>query len=267
MPRRELEPGAPVPVFFGAELRRYRKLAGLSQEELGERVGCTGALVGMVETALRMPGLQLTVVCDRVLGTGGSLARLWPLLHRYPALFQGYVELEVTASVIASFSAQAVPDLFQTGDYARALLQAACWAEDVEQRVAARVERQRILEHPSPLLVWAVLDEAVLRRPVGGREVMREQLKRLVGLADSRRVVVQVLPFSAGAHACMNGSTTILSFTDGDDVVYAEGAGSGQLISQSDDVQDCRLKLDLAKAVSLSPAASLEMIKVVMEDL
>ena len=268
MQQRELEPSASVPAFFGAELRRARKLAGLTQDELGERINYTGALIGMIETTLRTPTLQFAEMCDRVLDTDGSLSRLWPLVNKtiYPSWFQGYMELEATASVIASFNPQAVPGLFQTEEYARAVLQAACWTEDVEQRVAARLARQKLLDHPSTPLVWAVLDEAVLRRVVGSREILRGQLKKLAELISSRRIVLQVLPFGAGEHACMDGSMTILSFEDGDDVVYVEGPGSGQLITQTNDVQNCRLRYDLAKAVALSPAASLKMIKAIMEE-
>ena len=267
MQQRELEPSASVPAFFGSELRRYRKAARLTQDELGERINYTGALIGMIETATRTPTLQFAEMCDRVMDTDGSLTRLWPLVNKtiYPSWFQGYVELEAIATAIFSFNPQNVPGLLQTEDYARALLQA-CWSEDVEQRVAARLERQKLLESPSTPLVWAILDESVLRRPIGGREVLREQLKHLAELATSRRIVLQVLPFSAGAHACSDGMMYLLSFKDGPDVVYIEGPGSGQLISQSSEVETCRLRYDLAKAVALSPAASVEMIKAIMEE-
>src|ERR1700722_946418 len=172
MRQRELEPSASVPAYFGAELRRLRKLSGLSQEELGAKINYTGALVIMIEMALRTPSLQFAEMCDRVLETDGALARLWPLVNKtiYPSWFQGFVKLEAAATAILYFEAQNVPGLLQTEGYARAMLQA-CWSEDVEQRVTARLDRQQILERPSTPLVWAILDEAVLRRPVGGRDV------------------------------------------------------------------------------------------------
>ena len=268
MRQRELEPSASVPAYFGAELRRLRKLSGLSQEELGAKINYTGALVSMIEMALRTPSLQFAEMCDRVLETDGTLTRLWPLVIKtiYPIWFQGFVELEATATAIFTFNPQNVDGLLQTEDYARAVLQAASWSEDVEQRVAARLERQKLLEHPARPLVWAILDEAVLRRPVGGRDVLRGQLKRLAELATLRRIVLQILPFSAGEHACMDGAMTIMSFSDGPDEVYIEGPGTAQLISRQSDVETCRLRYDLAKAVALSPAASVEMIMVMMEE-
>jgi transcriptional regulator with XRE-family HTH domain len=267
MQQRELEPSASVPAFFGSELRRYRKAAGLTQEELGERINYTGALIGMIETTLRTPTLQFAEMCDRVMDTDGLLTRLWPLVNKtiYPSWFQGYVELEATATAIFSFNPQNVPGLLQTEDYARTLLQA-CWSEDVEQRVAARLERQKLLGPPPSTLVWAILDESVLRRPIGGRDVLREQLKHLAELATSRRIVLQVLPFSVGAHACSDGMMNLLSFKDGPDLVYVEGLGSGHLITEPNEVESCRLRYDLAKAAALSPVASVELIKAIMEE-
>jgi transcriptional regulator with XRE-family HTH domain len=265
MQQRELEPSASVPAFFGAELRRARKLAGLTQEELGERINFTGALIGMIETTLRTPTLQFAEMCDRVLDTDGSLTRLWPLVHKIPTWFRDYVELEATATTIQTYEVQTVPGLLQTIDYARAVLSAGR-AENVEERVAARMERQSILSRPTPPLLWAVLDEAVLRRPVGGSTVMRAQLKQLAELASSRRIVIQVLPYSAGEHACMDGAMSILSFQDGPDMVYLEGPGNGQMIDRQEDVEDCHLRYDLAKATALSPAASVAMIRTVMEE-
>lgn len=158
-----------------------------------------------------------------------------------------------------------MPGLLQTEAYARALLEA-CWSNDVEQRVAARISRQSILEHPTQPLLWAVMDESVLRRPIGGRAVMNAQLKRLAELAISRRIVLQVLPYDVGAHACTDGAMTILSFSEGPDVVYVEGPGSGQLINQPEDVEQCHLRYDLARAAALSPQASVQMIHTILEE-
>jgi transcriptional regulator with XRE-family HTH domain len=268
MQSRKLDASTSVPAYFGAELRRYRKAAELTQEELGEQINYTGAMISMVEAAKRTPSRQFAEDCDRVLSTGGALTRIWPLVNqeRYPSWFRGYVELEATATGIYAFEPQNVPGLLQTADYARALL-CACWSEDVEQRIAARLERQQILDDSPAPLVWAILDESVLRRPIGGREVLRQQLNRLAELGASRRIVLQVLPFSAGAHACSDGAMTTLSFSEGPDVVYIEGPGTGQLISHPEGVENCRLRFDLAKAAALSPEASVEMIKATMEEL
>lgn len=115
--------------------------------------------------------------------------------------------------------------------------------------------------------MWALLDEAVLRRPVGGNETMREQLKRLADLAAARRIVLQVIPDSVGAHACMDGAMTLLSFSEGSDVAYIEGPGTGQLIDRPEEVAQCQHRYDLSRAVALSPDASVRLTMAAMEEL
>jgi transcriptional regulator with XRE-family HTH domain len=264
----DLDPASSVLAYFGSELRRYRGAAGLSQERLGEIVNYTGALIGMIETAKRTPTRDFAERCDAALNTDGALIRLWPLVNRgvFPSWFRGFVELEATATSILSFSVQVVPGLLQTESYARAVLLAGRHPT-VDDLVAARLDRQRILSRPKPPLLWVVLDEAVLRRRVGGPVVMREQLKRLVDSASSPRIVLQVLPFDVGAHAGTDGSLTILSFDEGSDAGYVEGIGSGQLMTGPEEVDRCRLVYDLVRAAALSPEASAEMISATMEEL
>ena len=265
---RELDPSASVLAYFGSELRRCRTAAELTQTQLGEAINYTGALVGMIETAKRTPTRDFAERCDAVLGADGALIRLWPLINRalYPAWFRGYVELEAMATRILSFDVQVVPGLLQTEGYARAVLLAGRHP-NIDELVAARLDRQRILAQQDSPLYWVVLDEGVLRRRVGGRDVMREQLKRLVELASSPRIVVQVLPYEAGAHAGVDGPLTILSFDESADSVYIEGIGSGQLITRPEEVARCHLIYDLVRAAALSPEVSAGMIAATMEEL
>jgi len=265
---RELDPSSSVLAYFGSELRRFRTAANLSQGRLGEVINYTGALVGLIETAKRTPSRDFAERCDDVLNTEGALSRLWPLVNQrlFPSWFRGYVELEATATRILSFDVQVVPGLLQTEHYARAVLLAGRHP-NVDELVAARLDRQRILGQSEPPLYWVVLDEGVLRRRVGGPEVMREQLKRLVELTASPRIVVQVLPYDAGAHAGVDGPLTILSFDESSDAVYVEGIGSGQLMTRPEEVERCRLVYDLVRAVALSPEASADMIVATMEEL
>lgn len=264
---RELDPSASVLAYFGSELRRFRTRAGLSQERLGEIVNYTGALVGLIETAKRTPSRDFTERCDGALGAEGALVRLWPLVSRsgLPSWFQEYAELEAKAVEIRTYQAQVVHGLLQTEDYARAVLRPARPA-NLDQLASARMERQEILNRAEPPLLWMVLDEAVVRRPVAGPQVMRTQLARLLDHRESSRVVIQVLPYSAGAHALLNGSLTLLAFDDGPDVGYSEGYGGGQIVSDPGEVQVCSVKYDLLRAAALSPDASADVIAQVMED-
>jgi hypothetical protein len=175
-----------------------------------------------------------------------------------------FTEMEARATSMLTFDPQVVPGLLRTEDYARALLRAARprdTDEQVEQHVTATLHRQAILERERPPLLWAVLDEALLHRPVGGWEVMRRQLLRLLEAGRSGHVVVQVLPFEVGAHAEMAGARTILRLPGQGDVVYAEGAGGGRFVDELDEVAECALRFDLLRAEALSPAKSAAVIR------
>jgi transcriptional regulator with XRE-family HTH domain len=254
--------------LFGTELARLRVAANLSQPDLGRMINYSGGHVSMVEIAKRLPSRDFTERCDEALETGGLLGRLWPFVSRsvFPTWFHSYVELEAEAAKIQTFECQNVPGLLQTEGYARALLEA-CWTHQVEELVAARLSRQAVLASSSAPLMWALIDESVIRRPIGGAATMREQLKRLVELASERRIVLQVVPYGAGAHACTDGSMTLLSFREGPDTVYTERPGSGQLIDRREEVARCQLRYDLTRAAALSPEASIRLIEEAMEEM
>lgn len=264
----QLDPTVSVPALYGSELRRFRMEANLTQEALGEKIFCTGSLVGLIETAKRTPSKDFTDRCDAVLDTSGALGKLWPLLGRgnLPTWFKSFVEHEANANSIFMLDVQTVPGLFQTEAYATAVLTAGRH-QNVAELVKGRMDRQLILNNPTPPVLWAVIDEAVLRRQMGGAEVMHEQLQKLVELGSSPRIVLQVLPYSAGAHAGLAGAFTILTFDEGHLVVYVEGPGSGYLISAPDEIEQCNFNYDLVRAAALSPEASLDLIVATMEEL
>jgi transcriptional regulator with XRE-family HTH domain len=159
--------------LYAAELRRWRQERGVTQERLAALTHYSAALVGMVEKLQRNPTREFTSRCDDVLATGGALARLLPLLaaESYPSWFRPFVEMEAEATAIQEFEVQVIAGLLQTEDYARAVLNS--WppksAEEIERRLAARLDRQRILDRTDPPLLSFVLDESVLRRPMGPR--------------------------------------------------------------------------------------------------
>jgi transcriptional regulator with XRE-family HTH domain len=143
-----------------------------------------------------------------------------------PHWLEPYIGLEAAASVLRTYEVQFVPGLLQTEGYARALIQqgSATTEEQVARRIELRVSRQDILHGPNPPQLWAVVDEGALRRPVGGKDVFREQLKHLIEMAEHPAVTLQILPFTAGPHSAMGGPFTILRFAEPDlhDVVYIE---------------------------------------------
>lgn len=263
---RDLEPASSVLAFFGAELRRLRSAAELSQEDLGQRVSYSGSLVGMVETARRAPTRDFAERCDDALATGGALTRLWPLVSQeaLPRWFQQFAELERVATSIRSWEPLVIPGLIQTPDYARTLI--AAWQlgdskEAVEQQVAARLERQQLLDRENPPLMWMIISEGALRNPIGGPEVLRDQLTRLLDIeADHPKIIVQVVPLNAGAHPGLEGPLVLVARRGEPDVAYLEVQGRGHLADRAEEVARYGLLYDVLRAVALSPGASREMI-------
>ncbi|MGW4893774.1 helix-turn-helix domain-containing protein [Kitasatospora sp. NPDC004240] len=258
--------------YYGAELRRLRELAGLTQDALGKLVFCSGAYIGQMEAAVRRPQEDLSRHLDKVLLTDGHFQRMYEMVRkssRYADYFVHVNELQSTAKSISQFAPLLVPGLMQTPDYARALFEAAeplRKAAENEEMVAARLARAKLLDQPKAPFYWAVLDEAVLRRPVGGHAVMAGQLKHLADLVRSRRVLLQVVPYETGAHPLMVGSLCLMTFEEAPPVAYDEGLYSGNLIDDPALVEKCSLAYDLVRAAALSPEASLALIESTAED-
>jgi transcriptional regulator with XRE-family HTH domain len=271
MALRDPEAGASPLALFGAELRHYRTAAGLSQEQLGERIGYSAALVGAVETARRMPTEDFTARCDVVdeLGTGGALLRLRAhlrdQLHRqvWPPWFREWPSIEREALSLRSWELPVVPGLLQTEAYARALLRGVlpdANGDEVEQQASARVQRQEILRRQDPPMLWAIMDEGALRRRIGDASIMREQLDHLIEVSRSPKIKVLVVPASAGAHVGLSGAFVIAEFREGPDVVYLDTAAQGQIADHPDIVKACAQVFDTLRAEALPPQASLDLI-------
>jgi transcriptional regulator with XRE-family HTH domain len=262
-----LDPTASPLDYYGWELRRQREAHGLKQGQLGEIIFCTGSLIGQIETTRKVPTRDFSERVDAALGTDGLFSRLIGLVLRsqLPNWFQPYAEMEAKAAYISTYQAQLVYGLLQTEEYARAVLATGA-PNDLEGLVTARMERQRILERePSPL-VWVVLDEAVLHRPIGGTGVMRRQLAHLLRFTGHRWVHVQVLPNKAGEHASLAGSFNFLRFEDDPDVVYTEDVISGHMTANSETIKEAALRYAHVQAAALSVEESAELIARLMED-
>jgi transcriptional regulator with XRE-family HTH domain len=194
---RESDRGASLLAFFGTELRRRRAAAGLSLEDLGAKINFSGSQIGKVETGERLPSPDLARACDEEFGTDGIFVRLCKAIKEqirvYPSGFPEFLDKEREASRIFEFNVLAFPGLLQTEEYARALFRASRprdTDEEIDQLVAARLERQQILDRPKPPMLWFVFDEATLRRPVGGSAVMAAQLDHIVQPAERPGVVI-----------------------------------------------------------------------------
>ncbi|MFI6853225.1 helix-turn-helix domain-containing protein [Streptomyces sp. NPDC050416] len=262
-----LDPGASPLDYYGYELRRRREAAGLTLKQLGGILNYTGSLVGQIETARKVPTPEFSERADAALGTDGLFSRLVELVlrSRLPAWFQQVAELQARATEIYSFEPQMIHGLLQANAYARAVL-GRIDQTDLDDRVAVRLARQRIFEKNEPPVFWVILSEAALYQAIGEPKTMREQLAHLLSFEGSPRTNVQILPFSAGAHAGLTGSFDLYRFASDPAIVYTEGYGSAHPTANPDTVKDCSLRYDHLQAAALSLRDSAELIRRVMEE-
>jgi transcriptional regulator with XRE-family HTH domain len=271
---RELDPTAGPLDFFGAEVRRWRTAAGLSQEQLGQKVGYSGAQVGKVETSERAPSQDFAEGCDRALpSAGGLFGRLYQLARRwdggYPAWFAQWVEAERRAASLRTWEPLLIPGLLQTPDYARALFlawQGADSDDKLDQLVSARIERQAIFQRPSPPSLWAVLDEGVLRRCIGSPTVMHDQLVHLLTVSNRSTIRVQIVPAEVGAHVGLLGALSMATFENAPGIVYLESPDQGQTTERPSVVAKVGEIFEMVRAEALPRSASRDLIRKVAEE-
>jgi transcriptional regulator with XRE-family HTH domain len=266
---KNLDPSSPLAVW-GAELRFYRDRAGLSQDQLAKQIGFSLAQVSSLETARRRPTRQVATLCDGVLDTGGALLRLLDHLKRllvragHPTWFGEWLDIERAATVLRTFEPLVFPGLLQTEAYARALLRAdrpTASDEDIEALVAARMERQTILDGETPPRLIVLLDETVLQRPVGDPLVMAEQLDKLTEMAERQLVTVQIVPLDVGAHPGLGGAFVIASLPDAPDVIYRDSIGAGDVIDSPDFVATITGLWESIHADALPQRSSRELVR------
>ena len=262
-----LDPSASPLDYYGWELRRRREACNLKQGQLGEIIFCTGSLIGQIETTKKIPTRDFSERVDAALGTDGMFSRLVGLVLRsqLPTWFQPYADMEARAAYISTYQAQLVYGLLQTEEYARAVL-ATGMPDDINGLLAARMERQRILEREQPPLAWAILDEAVLHRPIGGPGVMRRQLARLLEFTDHPWMRIQVLPCSAGEHTSLDGAFTSMRFDSDPDIIYTEDLIAGHMTADPKTIREAARRYAHLQAAALSVRDSAALIACVMEE-
>ncbi|MCW8218345.1 MULTISPECIES: helix-turn-helix domain-containing protein [Streptomyces] len=262
-----LDPNASPLDYYGWELRRLREAAHLKQGQLGDIIFCTGSLIGQIETTKKVPTRDFSERVDAALGTDGLFSRLVGLVLRsqLPTWFQPYADMEAQATYISTYQVQLIHGLLQTEEYARAVLTTGV-SDDLDGLLAGRMERRLILEREQPPLAWAVLDEAVLHRPIGGQEVMRNQLAHLLEFSERRWMRIQVMPFSVGQHASLDGSFTAMRFHEDPDIVYTEDLISGHMTANPATVREASRRYAHLQAAALSVEDSAALIARVMEE-
>ncbi|MGW7664995.1 helix-turn-helix domain-containing protein [Streptomyces sp. NPDC054756] len=256
---------------YGAELKRRREAAGLTQEELSQRAVMSRTHIAHIEAGRRRPDPDDARRLDQVLEAGGFFVNFLPILdgRRVAEHFEEALEFEGKATEIREYAPKLVPGILQTPAYAREVLSSGAAPRSAEERdelLDTRLERARILEQFQSPKVWTLLDEAVLRRPVGGPAVMCEQLRHIVALGESHRIRVHVLPFSAGYHALLEGFVSLMWFEDLPPIAYVEGLKSGRVWELPTVVRECQVAYDHALGDALSHRQSLTLLRSVAED-
>ncbi|MEU3654433.1 helix-turn-helix transcriptional regulator [Streptomyces sp. NPDC032161] len=255
---------------LGQELRRLRELKGMTAEEVAERLLVSQSKISRLENGRRsISQRDVRDLCGvyevedhRIVESLMQMAKdsrqqgWWHAFGDIP--YSVYIGLETDAESLRVYEPQVVPGLLQTRGYAEALISGAlpeAPPNDIEKRVTVRARRQdRITTPEQPLRLWAVIDESALRRMVGGKQVMIEQLEQLVELSHLPHVTVQVLPFDMGAHPGINGQYAVLEFPDAADssVVYIEGVTSDLYLEKAHDVQRYSVMYEHLRAQSLN---------------
>lgn len=272
---------------LATELRRLREKAGLSGDSAAEALGWSPSKVSRIETykvGVTVKDLALLLNLYKVpqnkrdglitLARGARQRGWWDAFaDSLPGEYANYISLEAEAVAIKCYSSQLVYGLFQTEAYARSVVRSALMSlsppAEIERRVEVRMTRQAVLSHDQPVRVWTVMDEAVLRRVVGGPEVMREQYERLVSLTAEPNVTIQVLPYAAGAHPATAGAFSILEFSGAydPDVAYLESMTGSFYIENDAEVFRYNVAFDHLRAMALSPDESSAMIASLIKSL
>jgi transcriptional regulator with XRE-family HTH domain len=270
---------------LGAELRRIREQTGRTCAAVAGELAWSESKLSRIETAhtginnrdldrlLRVYDLaEPAQVRLRALVTQSRQRAWWEAYGDVlPDAYETYIGFEAEARLLREYNPIVVPGLLQTDEYARAVIQADSTSDDpdlIAQRVAVRMARHSVLTREPPLELWVVLDEAALRRQIGGPSVMRRQLHRLTEANERATVRLQVLPFSAGAHRGLAGSFTILDFPNDADspVVYSEGMTGGVFRTRPDDLRSYAEAFEALQAAALDPAQSVEFLSVVVRE-
>ena len=273
-------------IMLGSQLRALREARGVSRGEAGYAIRASESKISRLELGrvsfkerdvadlLTLYGVADESEREALLGLAreANAPGWW---HRYadvlPGWFQTYVGLEEAATLIRTYELQFVPGLLQSEEYAHAVIalgNSESDEADIDQRIALRMRRQQRLTGPTPPRLWAVLDEAALRRPIGGPEVMRGQLEHLIEMSKLPNITIQVMPFRFGGHAAEGGAFSILRFpeTDLPDVVYVENLIGAMYLDKRDDVDVYMQAMERLAVDSATPEGTVEMIGEILRE-
>ncbi len=265
------DPSSSPLAFFAAELKRLRGIAEMTQEQLAEATSYSAGTVASIETCRMIPSKEFAQLADKAFNSDRHLERLQDLVEKTSALpwFRDLVETERKAVSIQTYEAYLVPGLLQVEDYARHCIGATRPTlpdDDIARAVALRMTRQEILKGDNPVRLWAIIDESVLRRCVGGTDVMRAQCTHLLAMARLPHIAVQVIPESKGAACAYGQQFMILTFKNRPPIAYLEDMRGARYIREHDEVMAYSVAFDYLRSSALDDEQSAELIRGVMSE-
>ncbi|MGW7578979.1 helix-turn-helix domain-containing protein [Streptomyces sp. NPDC054765] len=250
---------------LGRRLRRLREAAPLSQRALADKVGYPHTYISRVERGEQLPSEALAEALDVYFATDGLFVELLSMAQdaSIPDYGRAVLESEGKAARIQVFGSSLIPGLLQTKDYARALFRTSLAgesAEGIEEHVATRMRRKRVFEKVNSPLYWAIMDEAALKRSIGGPECMCGQIRHVLKAAESPHVALQALPFSQGKHPMLGGSLSLLTLRNGATIGYVESFFSGEQVESTGKILELTHMFDVARSKALPERETLDLL-------
>ncbi|MFD5737742.1 Scr1 family TA system antitoxin-like transcriptional regulator [Streptomyces sioyaensis] len=251
---------------IGAQLSHFRRAARITQPELAEMVGLHEDTIGSIEQGRRPLKIDLAETLDEILDTKGALAvavAKVPEREKLPAFVQDLVEHEEEALTLLSYQNQVMPGLLQTEPYARAVfssLYPPIHEETAEEWVSARLARQQVLQRTPPPMMNFILEEVILNRPLGSREVLRQQIRHLRRCAEIPFMGIQIMPTERSKHAALDGPLILLETPEHDQLTYIEGQRISFLVDDPDEVSVYQQKYGMLRSQALTPEESMSLL-------
>ncbi|MCD0449372.1 DUF5753 domain-containing protein [Actinocorallia sp. API 0066] len=271
MPAQSEQIDSPMLRAFAIALTAMR--GSKSKNKLAAELGYTSQYIGQIEARKNWPSRKFAEDLDTHFNAGTMFVDLWELLDEHrdeielPPGFTDFVEREAEASFIYIFGVTVFHGLFQTRDYATQIVKAGRAADEIERLVNKRMDRQEILTRDGAPRIVAIFDEAVVRRMIGGKAVMKAQLEQIINIAEMPNITLHVIPADDGAHPGVMGSFTLLRFSDAPEMTYTEGHVGGTLTDHPPTVATYTLSFDLIRGAAMSADDSLALLRAVLESL
>ncbi|MGK5632314.1 helix-turn-helix domain-containing protein [Streptomyces sp. URMC 123] len=266
------DPASATLRYFGSQLRLLRTRAGMSREQLAEAVGYSVEMIKSVECGRRVPPRALIDAADHVLEAGGLLkvGADHIVREKFPNWFQEYALYEAQAVTLYMYENHVVPGLVQTEDYARAVFRSTCPPlddDEIEERVAARMERQGLLTRKPPAVLSVIIEEVILQRWIGGPAVMKGQIERLLACASMRNLELQVMPTKREAHVGLAGPMYLLETDDQQRLAYISGQRGSLLFSDPREVSLLNQRYGILRTQALTPDDSTSLMERLLGEL